>query len=112
MNKINQPAVWEDSKGNLLLGNVEGESTFYYTVVFISATMKRRNYKKIPIGTKFLVNKNIISFPLCEAEKRDIQAHIKKEEEFISSGERLGTWHNPHQRIKEYTLKLNQFYEI
>lgn len=60
----NEPIVWEDSFGNLLLGNVESESEHFYDVYFISAEMKRKNAKPIPVGTKYLVNKKAAFFPL------------------------------------------------
>ena len=49
--------TWQDDKQNLHLGEVLETGTRFYTVSLISSEMKRKNYKRIPQGTKFLVNK-------------------------------------------------------
>lgn len=44
-------------------------------------------------------------------EIRQINICIKKEQNYLSNGQRLGTWHYPSQRIKEYNkivLKLQK----
>jgi hypothetical protein len=40
-------------------------------------------------------------------EFNSISNFIEKEKEYLKTGIRLGTWHNPQQRIKEYSTKLN-----
>ena len=39
-------------------------------------------------------------------EIANIQKHIQIEQEHINTGYRLGTFHNPNKRIKEYSLNL------
>jgi hypothetical protein len=41
-------------------------------------------------------------------EANDIKAYIQKELEYLERGNRLGTWHNPKQRIKEATEQLQK----
>jgi hypothetical protein len=53
---------WEDDKGNLITGNVIDESDRFYTVEVLNSSMKRKNYKPIKKGEKYLVNKSDLQF--------------------------------------------------
>lgn len=59
---VGAQVAWEDKKGNLLTGKIFHISERFYAVSVIGATMKRRNYKPIPVGTKYLVPKKMVQF--------------------------------------------------
>lgn len=41
-------------------------------------------------------------------ELKNIVSAIKREETFLQTGERLGTWHNPNERIKKLTKEAEK----
>lgn len=41
-------------------------------------------------------------------ELKNILSAIKNEEAFLQTGERLGTWHNPNERIKKLTKEAEK----
>ncbi len=51
--------AWQDANKNILMGKVEKVGERFYTVVLTGASYKRTNAKRIPLGTKFLVAKEV-----------------------------------------------------